>query len=119
MPKTTNATETSEEQDQAAEGNRVMTQSVELNEDERREKRQNEWGDQFDIWLIRAAKKKREIECILSCELSGITQKGNVLQGTPLRVDKNQVQFLVKEEEVWVNRSLLFTARHLAVPDPV
>jgi hypothetical protein len=116
MPKTMD--ETMEEQEQA-EDNKTLNQAPDLNEEQRREKRFNEWGDQFDIWLIRAAKKQREIECILSSDLAGVTQKGNVLQGVPLRVDKNQVQFLVKEEEIWIDRSLLVTAKHLPLAEPV
>jgi len=88
----------------------------EMSDEERRDKRFQEWGDQFDIWLIRAAKKRRPVECIMAEDLSGITQDGKVLQGIPLRVDKHQVQFLVNDDEVWVNRSLMVTAKHLGQP---
>lgn len=89
-------------------------QPYELTDEERREKRFKEWGDQFDIWLIRAAKKQRLIECILSSTLAGITKDGNIVEGIPLRVDKDQIQLLIDQQEVWISRNLMLTAKHVA-----
>lgn len=82
------------------------------NDDDRREQRYKEWGDQFDIWLIRAAKKQRAIVCIMDRELPGVTTNGNVLEGIPLRVDKFNMQIQVDQEEIWIERSMMKTAKH-------
>lgn len=70
----------------------------------RQGERQKEWGQQFDKWLINAARRNLIVELKLSCEYSGVTRDGNIVHCIPKRVDKYFVQVVVDKVEVWVNK---------------
>lgn len=79
----------------------------------KQDERSKEWGQQFDIWLIRAAKKARMVEIPLVYPIPGITKEGNVLAGIPKRIDRYMVQFDVDGQEVWVNKQFFIACKSL------
>lgn len=75
------------------------------------EKREKDWGKQFDIWLIRAAKKERTLT--FEYQSFGSNKMGTFIKdGIPLRVDKYFIQIRwTSGEEEWLNKSFLVKCR--------
>lgn len=92
----------------------------------KKEERQKEWGQQFDIWLIRAARKERAIEFVFSVGIEFGMIPGTMalyrnLIGIPKRVDKYEIQIgLPNGDEVWVNKAFIVACKtHVAESDLV
>lgn len=79
----------------------------ENNENEKKQNtdRQKEWGQQFDKWLINAARRGKTVEILLSLEYPGFTTDGNLITGIPKRVDKEFMQMIVHGKEVWLSKA--------------
>lgn len=84
----------------------------------KKDERQQEWGKQFDIWLIRASRKERTITFDLSkpvtllSDLSGsVPPRPYQITGIPKRIDKYHIQVLVKQEEIWINKAFITGCR--------
>jgi hypothetical protein len=85
---------------------------------DQKKRRQREWGLQFDVWLIRASQKRKELDLILSCpipETEGDTL--NALRCTPLRIDKYYIQVSVdgREEPLWLGKAFIVSCSSVPV----
>lgn len=73
---------------------------------EQTDRRRQEWGFQFDVWLIRNAKKNRPVNVILSRPLPGVTES-ELFTAVPTRIDQFYVQFDINGKLPWINKSLI------------
>lgn len=71
------------------------------------EKRQQEWGQQFDKWLINAARREKTIDILLSLPYPGFSAEGNIVTGVPKRIDKDFIQLVVNSKEVWIQKAFI------------
>jgi|SRR5215831_3208052 len=76
---------------------RLRQESEKAKQDER----QRDWGQQFDMWLIRAARKEKEVE------FGVLTDEFKLVDGVPIRIDKYHVQIRIEGREVWFNKSVI------------
>lgn len=88
----------------------IFDEDEELSPEDLKKKRAEDWGKQFDVWLIRAARKTRPV-CIVLAKDSGNLKKGEEVQCLPLRIDRDFVQFGVGEEKIWINKSYLVSCK--------
>lgn len=72
--------------------------------EERRNARKREWGQQYDMWLIRAARKKQAIELLLSVKYPGVTRDENLVTCIPLRIDKYMIEVSVDGHPIWLSK---------------
>lgn len=103
-----------------------MSDSPDTNEDEepsvidseeteaKKSQRQKEWGTQFDMWLIRSAKRKQLVELLLAIGYPGVTKEQNLVSCVPLRVDKYMIEVAVDGAPVWLNKQWIIGCKPLA-----
>lgn len=72
--------------------------------EERRAQRQKEWGHQFDMWLIRCARKHQPVELLLAVGYPGVTRDKNLVNCVPIRVDKYMIEVSVDGLPVWIQK---------------
>jgi hypothetical protein len=78
-----------------------------------RDQRKDQWGEQHDVWLIRKARKNKEIELMLSLDWPGVTEEGKI-KVCPVRIDKHAIQ--VKQEgsePFWVMKAFIVGFREV------
>lgn len=78
--------------------------------------RKNEWGTQFDRWLIHAAQKGLRVKFLLSPEYAKL-KKQTHLVGVPLRIDKDMVQIRFENEEPWIQKNFFVEAQLNDTPE--
>jgi hypothetical protein len=83
-------------------------------EERRKAERKQEWGLQFDRWLIRAAKNQLPVELLLDRTYPSITVEGDICSGIPQRVDKYFIQMLINSVEVWINKTHIVGCKQVA-----
>lgn len=79
----------------------------------KKDQRQREWGQQFDMWLIRAAKRKQFVELLLCSPYPGVTRENNMVSCVPLRVDKYMVEVAVDNAPVWLSKQYIIGCKPL------
>lgn len=72
----------------------------------KKEKRQEDWGKQFDKWLIHAATKKKEVTFVMA---TAVSSSPETIKAIPLRIDKYNVQVkcLSDDTEPWLNKNFI------------
>lgn len=66
--------------------------------------RQREWGQQYDMWLIRAARRKQGVELLLAIQYPGVTRDNNIVACIPLRIDRYMIEVSVDGVPIWLNK---------------
>jgi hypothetical protein len=83
-----------------------------LNHRVQQDERKKQWGDQFDVWLIRCSRKNQCVVIATTHEIydrKGMVFSTNTIVGIPTRVDKDQIQLQLKDSKnlVWINKSII------------
>lgn len=67
------------------------------------QQRQGQWGQQYDVWLIRRARKQRIVDFLLELNWPG---ENPLISAIPVRIDKDAVQVVIgSNDPFWIMKS--------------
>lgn len=91
----------------------ALIQPLDEDHDKRQEDRKREWGQQFHKWLINSARRSATVKFDMSEHIPGISDTVTSIIGIPKRVDRDFVQVVVGNQEIWVQLKYIVSCQQV------